>query len=85
MKEWSKAIPPSNERTNMITELNAPAASVEAEKERTKQVSIAGWTAGTTAFFGVLAVANMPSWPTSFGVAAICAMVAVVCLRIVKL
>ena len=68
----------------MTTELNAPTASVEAEKERTKQMSTAGWTAGTTAFFGFNAVALSPTWPTAFGVAAICAMVAFVCLRIIK-
>ncbi len=68
----------------MITELNSPAPSAEAEQERTKQMSTAGWTAGTTAFFALNAVALSPSWPTAFGVAAICAMVAVVCLRMMK-
>ena len=68
----------------MITDQNPTASSVEVEKERTQQVSTAGWTAGTCAFFGFLALEQSPAWPTAFGVAAVCAMVTVVCLRIVK-
>ena len=67
-----------------MTESNDIIPAVEAEKERTKQVSTAGWTAGLTALFGFIALASEPAWPTAFGAAAICAMVAVVCLRIVK-
>ncbi len=68
----------------MITELNSPASSAEAEKADAQRVSTAAWTAGMTAFFAAGALAGVPTWPTAFGVAAICAMVAVVCLRILK-
>lgn len=52
--------------------------------ERTKQVTVAGWTAGMTAFFAVGAVTASPSWPAAIGVAAVSAMVAVVCYFILK-
>jgi dipeptide/tripeptide permease len=48
-------------------------------EERTKQVSVAGWTAGLTAFFACCTLAESPTWPMAFGVAAVAAMVAVVC------
>jgi hypothetical protein len=41
-----------------------------ARTERTKQVTVAGYTAGVSAFFGVGAVAVSPTWPTAFGVSA---------------
>lgn len=52
--------------------------------ERTKQVTVAGWTAGMTAFFAVGVVAASPTWPAAIGVAAVAAMVAVVCYFILK-
>ncbi|HTH46263.1 MAG TPA: hypothetical protein VMB21_02005 [Candidatus Limnocylindria bacterium] len=67
-----------------ITGDSPSTTQAEVETERTKQVSTAGWTAGTTAFFGFLAVNQSPAWPTAFGVAAVSAMVAVVCLRMLK-
>jgi len=54
------------------------------ESERTKQVTVAGWTAGLTAFFAVGALAASPEWPTAIGVAAVSAMVAVACYFILK-
>jgi hypothetical protein len=68
----------------VISDPHVPAASPEAEKERAQQMSTAGWTAGLTAFFSLGALASAPTWPTAFGVAAICAMVGFVCLRILK-
>jgi hypothetical protein len=68
----------------MITDLNAPASAAEAGKERAQRRSTAAWTAGVTAFFAAGALAEGPTWPTAFGVTAFCAMVAVVCLRILK-
>lgn len=67
-----------------MSEPNNHTPSVEAETERTQQVTVAGWTAGLSALFGFIAIASEPAWPTAFGAAAISAMVAVVCLRIVK-
>jgi hypothetical protein len=52
--------------------------------ERTKQVSVAGWTAGFSAFFACIALSQSPTWPMAFGVAAVAAMVAVVCHSILK-
>jgi dipeptide/tripeptide permease len=56
----------------------------ELDGERTKQVTVAGWTAGLTAFFACLALGQAPTWPMAFGVAAVAAMVAVVCYFILK-
>ena len=50
-----------------------------ADAERTKQVTVVGWTAGLSAFFAVGALASNPSWPMAFGVVAIAAMVATAC------
>jgi dipeptide/tripeptide permease len=47
-------------------------------------VTVAGWTAGLTAFFACLALGQAPTWPMAFGVAAVAAMVAVVCYFILK-
>jgi hypothetical protein len=54
------------------------------EAERTKQVRIAGWTAGVFALFAAITLNNAPTWPVAFGVAAIAAAVAVVCCCILK-
>jgi hypothetical protein len=54
------------------------------DSERTKQVSIAGWTAGTVGFFAVCALWTHPSWELAVGVVAIAVMVAVVCYFILK-
>ena len=55
-----------------------------AESERTKQVSVAGWTAGTVGFFAVCGLWTHPSWELTVGVVAIVAMVAVVCYFILR-
>ncbi len=47
--------------------------------ERTKQVTVAGWTAGISALFAVTALVGSPTWPTAIGVGAVAAMVAAVC------
>ena len=62
----------------------APDSGSRSEKERTDQVSTAGWTAGLTAFFCIGALASTPQWPMAFGVAVVCAMVGTVCYFIVK-
>ena len=59
-------------------------AEIEVARERTKQLSIAGWTAGLSAFFAVGALSANPTWPVAAGVAAVAAMVAVVCLSILR-
>ena len=53
-------------------------------RERTKQVGVAGWTAGMTALFECIALSQSPTWPMAFGAAAVAAMVAVVCYFILK-
>jgi hypothetical protein len=52
--------------------------------ERTKQVTVAGWTAGLTALFMCISLSQSPTWPMAFGVAAVAAMVSVVCYFILK-
>ncbi len=54
------------------------------DEERTKQVTVAGYTAGVSAFFAVGGLTLQPTWPVAFGVAALAAMVAVVCYFILK-
>lgn len=52
--------------------------------ERTHQVTVVGWTAGVTAFFCAVALANTPVWPVALGVAALAAMVTVICCYILR-
>ena len=59
-------------------------AAQDLDGERTKQVTVAGWTAGLSAFFACIALSQAPTWPMAFGVAAVAAMVAVVCYFILK-
>lgn len=54
------------------------------DTERTKQVTVAGWTAGLSAFFALGALTTSPTWPTAFGVMAVVGMVATVCYFILK-
>jgi len=56
----------------------------KSETERTKQVTVAGWTAGVSAFFLMGALASNGSWPMAIGVIAVAAMVATVCYFILK-
>lgn len=58
--------------------------SSNANEERTKQVTVAGYTAGTSVFFLALVIGSEPTWPAAFAVAALAAMVAVVCYHILK-
>lgn len=55
-----------------------------AGSERTKQVTVAGWTAGLSAFFIVGALTANASWPMAIGLIAVSAMVTVVCYFILK-
>ena len=57
---------------------------LEIVRERTKQAGIAGWTGGLSAFFAAGALATNPTWPMAAGVAAVSAMVAVICHGILK-
>ena len=54
------------------------------EKERTKRVEATGWVAGLSAFFALGTLVTQPLWPVAFGIAAVAAMVTVVCLFMLK-
>ena len=41
------------------------------DTERTKQVTVFGWTAGVCALFASFTLINAPTWPVAFGIAAI--------------
>jgi len=71
---------------NEITESAPPRIekSQSADSERTKQSRIAGWTAGLSAMFALGALSTSPGWPTAIGVAAVSAMITVVCQTILK-
>ena len=58
--------------------------SKNADAERTKQVTVAGWTAGVSALFAAGALINQPTWPVAIGVAALSAIVAAVCCFMVR-
>jgi len=59
-------------------------ADENAQSERSKQVSAAGWTASMAAFFAVIALINQPTWPVAFGVAVVVVMVTFVCSFMLK-
>jgi hypothetical protein len=59
-------------------------AEVELARERTKQASIVGWTAGMSVFFAVGALITNATWPVAVGVSALAAMVALICRGILK-
>ena len=61
-----------------------PEADASRDSERTKQVTVAGWTAGVSAFFALLAVGQTNTWSAAFGVAAVMAMVGGVCFLMLK-
>ena len=61
-----------------------PLRNLNPEAERTKQVTVAGWTAGVTAVAVGVTMINAPEWPVAFGLSAVAAMVAVVCRGILK-
>ena len=52
--------------------------------EPTRQVTVVGWTAGTSAFFAFCALVLSPNWPVAIGVAAVSVMVAAVCYFMLK-
>ena len=54
------------------------------DSERTRQVTAAGYTAGVSAVVALVTLLYEPSWPVAFGVAAVAAMVAVVCFCMLK-
>lgn len=66
--------------------LKSPVADPDrrTETERTQQVTVVGWTAGVSAFFALVALGQAPTWPVAFGVAAVMAMVALICHLILK-
>jgi hypothetical protein len=53
-------------------------------RERTEQVSTAGWTGGLSVFFAAGALTANPTWPVAVGVAALAAMIAVICHGILR-
>lgn len=55
---------------------------VELARERTKQATIAGWTAGLVGVVAIWNLSGTDSWPAAAGTTAIAAMVAYVCHRI---
>lgn len=59
-------------------------AGKNSDGERTKQVTVAGWTAGVPALFVGGALVASPSWPAATVVAALTAMGTVACYFILK-
>ena len=47
-----------------------PEEAKNVETERTKHVTVVGWTAGMTAMFVAGALINAPTWPVAFGLTA---------------
>jgi hypothetical protein len=70
---------------NEPTQLDSSREPVNSgDGERTKQVTVAGWTAGISAVAALGTLEMQPTWPVAFGVASIAAMVAVACYCILK-
>lgn len=57
-------------------------SDVEIARERTKQATVAGWTAGVVGVVALWNLTGTDSWPHAAGVAAVAAMVAYACHRI---
>ena len=55
---------------------------VEIARERTKQATVAGWTAGLVGIVVVWQLAGTESWPAAVVAVAVAAMVGYVCHRI---
>ena len=55
---------------------------VEIARERTKQATVAGWTAGVVSIAVVWQLAGTDSWPAALVAVAVAAMVGYVCHRI---
>ncbi len=43
----------------------------DSEQERTKQVEVAGWTAGTSAVIALGTLSTTPTWPMAIGAVAV--------------
>ena len=54
------------------------------DSERTKQVLATGWTAGVFAVVACATLLYEPTWPVAFGIAAVAAMVAIVCFCMLR-
>ena len=71
-----------------MSDSNQPAPPTDpkqdGDRERTKQLEVAGWTAGVTAVVALGTLTTAPTWPTAIGVTAVAAMVSVVCYFIVR-
>ena len=61
-----------------------PDPNQSGDAERTKQVTVLGWTAGVCAMFAFLALTNAPTWPVAFAVAAVAVVGAFVFTTIFK-
>ena len=61
-----------------------PETETYGDGERTKQVTVVGWLAGVFAVAAGITLINAPTWPAAFGIAAVAAMVTVICCYIVK-
>ena len=54
------------------------------DAERTKQVTVAGWTAGVSAVVAMMTVTHSTSWPEAFAIGAVAAMVTAACYFILR-
>jgi hypothetical protein len=61
-----------------------PEPNKSGDTERTKQVTVFGWTAGVCAFFAGITLSAEPTWPVAFGIATIAVAGAFVFLTIFK-
>jgi len=61
-----------------------PEPNKSGDAERTKQVTVFGWTASVCAIFAFLTLTNAPTWPVAFAVAAIAVVGAFVFSTIFK-
>jgi hypothetical protein len=61
-----------------------PEPNKRGDGEHTRQVKVAAWLAGVFAVVAAIGLANAPTWPVAFGIAALAAMVTVVCCSIAK-
>ena len=57
-------------------------SDVELARERTKQATVAGWTAGVVGVVALWNLAGTDSWPQAAGAAAVAVMVGYACHRI---
>jgi hypothetical protein len=70
-----------NDSTQQAT---TPEAKKGSEAERTQQVRVVGWVAGLSAFFAGITLTESPTWPVAFGIAAVGAMVTIICCFILR-